>query len=272
MGRENNQIADFPDKSILSGIPIIQRLYGFDINEDDYLEQARYVLTQIGNKETILLEYEACAKPISDDKDAKLFIELPCEATTIEAVSTESLYTGVHDIRTVQVAVPSATVGTTTMNVNQILDSWFENILKKSVYETKGHLVNYVYQGDRLLLINEKLGGFGNSYNTDTDTKGFKLFVYFTKPIVDKDGLTKITEMAAYAIAHYCGLVQAKKNMWMGLQNAGNQVAMAQADYDKFVAKARVPVHLSQNAINQIMDSNVRWTRKRFHEDFDIIR
>lgn len=239
---ENGNITDTRLHSIFSGLPILKRLYDITINEADYLENANYVLKQVGNLASSFYLYTA------DAKDYK--IPLPCNAYNIQWVSTKSIYRGGYEISTINVQ-PNHLIN---FEIKQVLDVWYDNILNKSILHPEGDLITYRIENGYLVV----------------PIDGITLTVLYRGYVTDEKGFPKITEDEAFAIAHYCAFIHANKMTFMGHPNGGNMLQVTMPQYEKAVARARIHTYLSHNAINDILDAAVSWDRKLYGMDMRI--
>lgn len=242
---ENFQPGQVPSHSIVSGVPIVSRLYGEPVDIDDYLQTAMFIINRVGGIYTGLYEAKLTI-------DSEGYTDLPCNVEIIEAVSTDRLYDGsIANSRIVTVQLLNS-----PGEVRQLFDMWYNNVLEKSKYQFKGRLVQYSLDNGRLSI--------------NKDLAGIEVFLYYKGPQIHHDGFPCITEPLAYAIAHRYAYERGQLKAMRKIDGGVEQMQIAEKNYLQAVNQAKTPVHMSQNEINQVLDSMVRWGRKTFNKTYPI--
>ena len=89
----------------------------------------------------------------------------------------------------------------------------------------------------------------------------------------DDEGLPYINEKEADAIAAYCAFTYLYKKAIQTRDNSTTQMSqLVRQDWNRLCAAARVPVYINQNEMNQILDVNSSWDRKRFGKSYKPMR
>ena len=87
--------------------------------------------------------------------------------------------------------------------------------------------------------------------------------------ILDEDGLPKVNEKEALAIATYIAFATKQKQGW--ITNNQNIIQLAQYLYQqwlKYCDSARVPLSIDQNTMNQVLDAKSSWNRKVYNKAY----
>lgn len=130
--------------------------------------------------------------------------------------------------------------------VEEYIESWKRD---KSVFYNSGVLLKYRQEGDYLV--------FDQDYANVT--------ILYHGIIVDEDGLPYLTDKEVQALAAYCAYIDIYKKSL--IQKDGNLFQLAAAvknDWLRLCNSARIPAHLSQNDINNVLDVKTRWDRKMY--------
>lgn len=210
-------------------------LYGTTIDTTNFDDICLNGWELIGNRQTRLYKYT------SDTIDKK--IQLPCNVDFIEAVfapymdaqtsNNYSMYPNVYNQWT-----------------EEFIESWKKN---KNVFYDKGALLKYRQEGEYLV--------FDKDYTNVT--------ILYHGVVVDEDGLPYLTDKEVQALAAYCAYMDIYKKSL--IQKDGNLFQLAAAvknDWLKLCSSARIPVHLSQNDMNDVLDVKTRWDRKKYGKSF----
>lgn len=218
---------------------LLDQLYGVEMNDEDLEELGLIAWEDIGNKDTKLYCYSACP-------DSNNSIQLPCNATSIEAV-TESF----EDWNT-------------TTNKSDFGD-WKSAFIENSIelekfhnnpYYLPGKLVSYELVGDTLY--------FQDTYST--------LTILYKGIFMDEDGLPYLSDKEARAIATYLAYTQKYKE---GLKTNNTVIINLATNLEnkwlKQCDQARVS-KLSQNDMNQILNIKSSWDRPNYGMSFKPIR
>lgn len=213
-------------------------LYGTTIDTNNFEDVCLSGWERIGNRQTALYKYT------TQTNDKK--IKLPCNVEFIEAVfgpyvdsKTTNPYSVYPDVY--------------NQWVEEYIESWKRN---KSSFYNKGVLLKYRQEGDYLV------------FDKDYD----RITILYHGIIVDEDGLPYLTDKEVQALAAYCAYMDIYKKSL--IQKDGNLFQLANAvksDWLRLCNSARIPAHLSQNEINDVLDVKTRWDRKQYGKSFKSI-
>ena len=210
---------------------LLDQLYGMELNDEDLEEIGLIGWNLIGNKNTRLYQYRTCV-----NKDNQ--IVLPCNVSSIESITTSyedwnrvTNYSEQGDQRT----------------------SFIENHIEaekiyKSPYYQSGKLIPY-HQSEEVLQ-------FDRNYGT--------LNILYKGILADEEGLPKLTDKEANAIATYIAYVKKyKEGLITNNPNIINLASSLEAKWLKQCDQARVS-QLSQNDMNQILNIKDSWNRHSY--------
>ena len=212
-------------------------LYGVELKEETAEELGLTAWKLIGNKNVRLYTYTA-------DIDCEtLSVQLPCNCDVIEAVTYNH-----EDWRYA-----------TNLHVNGDYNSQFteEYIETRKLYNhplyINGKYARYRRVGDTLYF-DDNYGSVNILY------KGIQL---------DDDGLPELNDKEVLAIATYIAFASRQKLGWM----THNQAMIQEAQYmyqqwQKFCDSARVPNQLTQNDMDEILNTKSSWGRKTYGKSF----
>lgn len=210
-------------------------LYGTTIDTTNFEDIALTGWELIGNKRTRLYKYT------TNTEDKRII--LPCNIYIIEAVYIPkidaqtthpySIYPDVYNQWT-----------------EQYIESWKQN---KNVFYDKHMLVKYREEGDSIV--------FDKDYDNIT--------ILYHGIIVDDEGLPLINDKELQALATYCAYIDMYKKSLVHQNGNLFQLAMGiKNDWLRFCNSARLPAHLSQNDMNDVLDIKTRWDRKIYGKSF----
>lgn len=219
-------------------ISLAQTLYDVEGDTEDLEEIGLVAHNFIGNKNTQL--HKAILNVNCEDGS----VQLPCGADVIESVT----YCGIEDWNY-------------TSNIKEhgdlsslYTESYIES--QKAFLDphyTSGKFVKYRKVGDKLY-VNKGLG---------------KVIVLYHGIILDEDGLPEINDKEAIAIAEYIAYVIKYKEAIR--TNNRNVLQMAQELKQQWLthcSAARVPEHISQNEMDQILNAQSSWDRKTYGNSY----
>lgn len=219
-------------------ISLAQTLYDIEGDTDDLEEIGLVAHNFIGNKNTQL--HKAILNVNCEDGS----VQLPCGVDVIESVT----YCGIEDWNY-------------TSNIKEYGD--LSSLYTESYIEsqkafldphyTSGKFVKYRKVGDKLY-VNKGLG---------------KVIVLYHRIILDEDGLPEINDKEAIAIAEYIAYVIKYKEAIR--TNNKNVLQMAQELKQQWLfhcSAARVPEHISQNEMDQILNAQSSWDRKTYGDSY----
>ena len=216
---------------------VANSLYGLELEPEQFEELGLTAWNLIGNKTVRLYNYSA---DISCDD---LSVQLPCNCDIIEAVTYN------HEDWNYS----------TNKTVNGDYNSQFteQYIEARKLYQAplyiSGKYAKYERVGDILY--------FDKDYG--------KVNILYKGVILDEDGLPKVNEKEALAIATYIAFATKQKQGW--ITNNQNIIQLAQYLYQqwlKYCDSARVPLSIDQNTMNQVLDAKSSWNRKVYNKAY----
>ena len=216
---------------------VANSLYGLELEPEQFEELGLTAWNLIGNKIVRLYNYSA---DISCDN---LSVQLPCNCDIIEAVTYN------HEDWNYS----------TNKTVNGDYNSQFteQYVEARKLYQAplyiSGKYAKYERVGDTLY--------FDKDYG--------KVNILYKGVILDEDGLPKVNEKEALAIATYIAFATKQKQGW--ITNNQNIIQLAQYLYQqwlKYCDSARVPLSIDQNTMNQVLDAKSSWNRKIYNKTY----
>ena len=216
---------------------VANSLYGLELEPEQFEELGLTAWNLIGNKTVRLYNYSA---DISCDD---LSVQLPCNCDIIEAVTYN------HEDWNYS----------TNKTVNGDYNSQFteQYVEARKLYQAplyiSGKYAKYERVGDILY--------FDKDYG--------KVNILYKGVILDEDGLPKVNEKEALAIATYIAFATKQKQGW--ITNNQNIIQLAQYLYQqwlKYCDSARVPLSIDQNTMNQVLDAKSSWNRKVYNKAY----
>ena len=213
----------------------VHTLHGITIDPSNFEDIALTGWDLIGNKQTRLYKYTTST--------INKRVKLPCNIDILEAVFSPEIESN------------SSTQLSSYPNLyNQYVEQWIEAWKRdKSVFYNKGRLVKYRLEGDELV--------FERDYPS--------LTILYHGIIMDEDGLPYLTDKEVHALATYCAYNDLYKKSLA--QRDGNLFQLSQAikaDWIRQCNAARVPEHITQNEMNDILDVKTRFDRKVYNKSF----
>ena len=212
-------------------------LYGITMDIDTFEDIALNGWELIGNKQTRLHRF------VADTENGK--IKLPCNVDIIEAVYIPGL-----------VSQETSNSGTIEY-INRSVEFYIESQKKEmNPFYNKGHLAKYRIEGDYIVL--------DKDYNNVT--------IIYHGIILDEEGLPYLSDKEVQALAAYVAYVQTYKKSL--IKSDGNLVNLANAiksDWVRLCNSARIPNHITQNDMNDILDVKTRWDRKMYSKSFNVL-
>ena len=207
---------------------LLDQLYGLELEDEDLEELGLIAWELIGNKDVRFYTYRACI-------DENNSIALPCNYTSVESVTTSyedwsrvTNYSEQGDYRTAYIE---------------------SHIEAEKIYTSP------YYQSGKIIPYNqvENVLYFSKNYGT--------LNILYKGVVADEDGLPRLTDKEALAIATYIAYVQKYKE---GLKtNNTGIISLATSLESKWLKQcdqARV-TKLSQNDMNEILNAKDNWNR-----------
>lgn len=219
-------------------ISLAQTLYDIEGDDDDLEEIGLVAYNFIGNKNTRL--YKAILDVNCEDGS----IQLPCNVDIIEAVT----YCGPEDWNY-------------TSNKKEYGD--WQSAYTENYIESKKAFLNPLY-------ISGKYVEYKRVGNTLYVNKGLgKVIILYHGILLDDEGLPKINDKEAIAIAEYIAYVYKYKEAIR--TNNQNILRMAQELKQQWLFHcdaARVPEYISQEEMDQILNVQSSWNRKVYNKSY----
>lgn len=212
-------------------------LYETELSPEEFEEIGLIAWNKIGNRRTRLYRY------VTDIQCPDNTVELPCNCDIIEAVTY-----GFEEWNYVT---------NDTVNgdyASQFIENYIESrkLYSDPLY-VSGKYAKFERVGDTLYF--EKNYGHVN--------------ILYKGIIVDEEGLPEINHKEKDAIACYCAYTKRFKEGWKNHnQNMLQEAQLLEQRWLKLCDSARVPIHLSQNDMNEILDAKSNWNRKIFNKSY----
>lgn len=212
-------------------------LYGITMDIDTFEDIALNGWELIGNKQTRLHRF------VADTENGK--IKLPCNVDIIEAVYIPGL-----------VSQETSNSGTIEY-INRSVEFYIESQKKEmNPFYNKGHLAKYRIEGDYIVL--------DKDYNNVT--------IIYHGIILDEEGLPYLSDKEVQALAAYVAYVQTyKKSLIKSDGNLVNLANVIKSDWVRLCNSARIPNHITQNDMNDVLDVKTRWDRKMYSKSFNVL-
>ena len=219
-------------------ISLAQTLYDVEGDDEDLEEIGLVAYNFIGNKNTRL------HKVILDVNCDDGSIQLPCNVDIIEAVT----YCGPEDWNY-------------TSNTKEYGN--FQSAYTENYIESKKAFLNPLY-------ISGKYVEYKKVGNTLYVNKGLgKVIVLYHEVLLDEDGLPEINDKEAIAIAEYIASVYTyKKAIKTNNQNLLKLSQDLKRQWLFHCDAARVPEHVSQEEMDQILNVQSSWGRKMYNKSY----
>lgn len=221
-----------------------REFYGLELNPDEFETIGLTAWGKIGNKKYRLYKYEVRpTKLLTGD----IIVELPCNADIIEAVTT--------NYEDYQKTTPMTMAGN-----NQY--GWVESYIEARKFNTgtfyvPGKFIKYRREGNTLYL----------SAWFDV------VYILYKGVIVDEEGLPYLNEKEVDAVAAFCAYTDMFKKALMTRDNASLQLSqILEQKWKILCTQARIPEHMSQNDMDEILNVATSWDRKRFGKSFKPIK
>lgn len=228
-----NNLNDFHYSMTLANM-----LYNIDMLQENFEEIGLIAWNLIGNKITRV--YRTCLTVNQTDNS----IQLPCNCDEIEAVTY-----GFEDWE------KTSNIYSDGDTNSSYAESYIEanKTLTDPLYQ-RGRYVKYNQVGD-ILYLKEKYSN--------------PIYLLYKGILVDDTGLPYITDKEAKAIATYVAYVQKyKEGLVTNNTTTINMAQLLQRQWGSECDQARIPDHISQNEMNQILDVKASWNRKLFNKSY----
>jgi hypothetical protein len=218
-------------KSVLAHL---HTFHGIHLNTDTFEEYALHAWDKIGNKEVGLYTYSG---PTSNRK-----LKIPCNVDIIEAVTSDEVdFQKTDNIRAYN----------------------YTNLAQESMVEADKTLSSPYYTSGKLLefqIIEDELI-FKRDYP--------KINILYKGLILDEEGFPYLNYKEVEAVANYCAYVETRKKGMVSKDKATIEISqLLKAEWEKSCAHARTPIYLNQNQLNEILEAQNSWDRKRYSTSF----
>lgn len=217
---------------------LLDQLYGVEMRDTDFEEVGLIAWNYIGNKR--LRIYKAMADVNCEDGS----VMIPCNAEIIDAV------TGCYE---------DYQYTTNYTEFDNYDSSFTENYIEarktnKHPLYASGRFIKYYESGDTIYV----------------DKNLRKVRILYRGTEADDDGLPKLTDKEAMAIATYVAYIQTQKQGYITRNK--DLIALAdrlRQDWEKKCDAARVKSSVwSQNDMDKILDAKSNWNRKMFGKSY----
>lgn len=236
----------------MHGKYLLKRLFGIDLQEDDYIEDAYSVWRDIGNIAAAIHSYEAT---VGED----MLIVLPCNCEFIESVGT-----GDYNLDSDGDLIISYNETSNILNANSFLpDVRIDSTqllwpIQYSKLHPTGGFIDYT-------VINKN----GAKYlQFSPDHIGYKVTVIYRGIIADDDGNPCITRKEAEAIAYKINYMETQLGAYTGDPEKAKLIQLAKSSSDVKMQAAKIPEYLSQNFLDELLSAQTRHDRKVFNSSY----
>ena len=217
---------------------LCDELYGVVVPKERFEELGLLAYEKIGNK--VVRTYRITLPVNPED----LSIELPCNADVLEGVFhpfDDWNYTTNQD--DIQGDLNSQFVENRTQNLK---------VLPATLYQ-RGKLAHFEQVGNKLY--------FDRPYPAIT--------ILYKGQQLDEEGLPELTDAEAEAIACFVAYTTKYKEGIKSMQKGIIEVAqLLKSEWLTKCDQARVPKHLTQNELDDILEAKMNWNRKVFGKSF----
>lgn len=221
-----------------SALAHLKDFYGVSMTEDQFENVAFHAWRHIGNKDYRIFKYE-CS--IVDNK-----IDLPCNADIIEGVFSSGLDYTMKD------------------NVSR---ENYSNLSTEGYIESRKVVTEDLYHFGKLIDYRQVDNTLYFTVNSIPVT------VLYKGVVTDEEGLPSINFKEKDAIAKYCAFVEMQRKGFLTRDKATFELAQYMGAQWKFaVEDARTPIYLNQNDMDNILNVQSSWDRKRFGLSYKPIR
>lgn len=217
----------------------VTTLYGINMEESEFESIGRIAHDKIGNKptehKTITFDTSNCS------------YELPCDVKSIEGVYSSS----------------ESAQGTSSVEAIVYPES---NAIEEYIEERKTNTHPLYFPGQYLKYTLE-----GTTLRFDRNYENVMLV--YRAELTDSDGLPYINEKEAEAIAAFCAYVHThKKALLTRDPNIYKQAQFLQQEWGRLCARARTPIKVSQNDMDNALNAFTHMDRKMFNKSYKPMR
>lgn len=215
---------------LYSALEQARDLYGVELNEDQFEVYAEVAWRKIGNKQfkTYLTKIDT-----QEDSEGGWYADKPCNLDEIEAITL--------NFESARETSPIINyIGNYTHSIEQNIEN--TKVMPNELY-IPGKFVKYKELGDRIY--------FTEPYK--------QLNLLYKGLYTDEDGFPYITDKEMDAIALYCAYSEKYKKGIMAKDSQELQIAqLLKKDWLQACNAARLPDYISQNSMNEIVNTIVR--------------
>lgn len=224
-----------------SAMSQMNMMYGTEMLPQDFEEIGLIAWNLIGNKRCKLYRFSA------DLNCDTRTVQLPCNADIIEAVTY-----GFEDWRYTTNDTPNGDYS------SQFVESYIEGRkLFRDPYYISGRYAKYERVGDTLY--------FDKDYG--------RVNILYLGVILDDEGLPDINDKECLAIATYCAYIKKyKESIKTNNPNIFQFAQDLERKWKIYCDAARVPIHINQNEMNEILDAKTNWNRKIFNKSYKPVK
>lgn len=222
-----------------SALTYLKDFHGITMNPDDFETLAWHGWNHIGNK---VMKFYKYTTTVVDDK-----IELPCNVEHVEMITTN-----IEDfLKPENISREDYSMLT--------IESFIEGRKRyKSPYYMSGRMIEYERVGNTLYFDNM------DDVIVTILYKGLE---------ADEEGLPTLNFKEMEAIADYCAFIYLRKKGMMTKDQTLLQMSqLIQAEWKRACDDARTPTYLDQNFLNDLLDVQASWDRKRFGKSYKALK
>jgi hypothetical protein len=228
--------ANSPNLSIYSAQAMLKDRWGVEMNFDLFLEWAYDAIRRIG--------YNTDIVKVSAQVDEDGLATLPCDATIIKSVTTDF---------PIYAEWGAIAIGDDEENTRIISPSGgTARDYSHDISTLHGALVDFEMVDVNTLRVSQNL------INST-------VYVLAEARILDDEGLPMITEKQSSAVCDWCAFIYTQRNAFSGVK--GMDVGYMRQQAEMAIAGARVPVSVSDNEWDQVLDAKTSFGRKSFNRN-----
>lgn len=234
----NSVLKKYPFYTVYSHL---SDMFGMEISEDQFEVMALSGWEKINNKEYQLYRIQLIPEPAEDGMG--WYVTIPCNCDIIESVTA-----GFEDYqRTSPIEFYNGYNSSPSEHFNEYI-----KYDKNALYQS-GKLLQYRVLGDRIYINEEQ--PFVN--------------ILYKGIYVDEEGLPFLNIKEVEALTSYCAFCTLKKKSYQSMDaNTLKLSQLEEQNWKRLCSAARVPQHINQNEINQVLDAKSNWNRKLYNKSF----
>jgi len=227
-------------RNFYSALAHLNDIFGIEMKDEAFENIALHAWDHIGNKNYHLYNYRG------ECLNSRL--PLPCNVDIIESVQGAG-----QDVHRA-----TGEINDRLYQTNQYIENAIEKASNKgeALYQS-GHFLDYTMEDNTLVF----------------KTAQRFVSVLYKGVIVDDEGLPLLNFKEVDAIAKYCAYVTLQKEAMISKDKSTWEMSQAIKQQWQFACDdARTPIYLNQNEIDNILNVQSSWDRKRFGLSFKTIR